>query len=423
MNEVLEDTCIALEALATQIRATHGETKSYVEVNGWNFPAISASDLAYRADALSRAIRNANIESPKEELIENIKPAPDRLTALTANTAQYLAGNHALQAIPAIAFTLNWIDELTRGDLYLQDLENPDRVPIQLVKRVRSINAQLDDAVTDQDKLTDKINLINNAFEAAQALPTDRQALDESRSKIEQYLKDSTTNESKISELTKKLSTHEANIEKQKLQAEAIVKQCEDAYRIATTTGLAGAFDARANSLANSMWIWTGGLVISLIAAIFLGSSRLEVLSATLKESDPSNFIVVVQLFLSIVGLGAPVWFAWISTKQLGQRFRLAEDYAFKASVAKAYEGYRSEATKIDKNFTARLFSSTLDRLEEEPLRLIDTAVHSSPLEEVLASEGFSKAIEKDPKIFGMLESLMSKLKPKKIIAEKISEE
>ncbi|WP_214655585.1 hypothetical protein, partial [Vibrio anguillarum] len=98
-----------------------------------------------------------------------------------------------------------------------------------------------------------------------------------------------------------------------------------------------------------------------------------------------------------VLSLGAPLWFAWISTKQIGQRFKLSEDYAFKASVAKAYEGYRKEAAKIDPVFEARLFSTALTRVEEAPLRLIDQESHSSPWQELLSSPGFQKALDTIP--------------------------
>ena len=409
MNEILEDVCLGLETFASQIHEQHEESNSFLEEHGWNFPGVSAFDLAFKAKSLAQEIRTADIESLKPELLEAIEPAADRLAELTTKTVPQITGPSARQAIPVVLITLDWIDNLLRRNLYILDLAKPDRVPLQLAKRVRSINAQLDDVATNSDDVKAKIEVINNAFEAAQALPTDRQALDESRNKIEQYLNQSTDNELKISNLAKKLEKHETDLANKKAEAARIVDQCEQAYRIATTTGLAGSFESRANALANSMWIWTGGLIVSLGAAIYLGSLRLAALSSTLAESDTSNFIVVVQVLLSVIGLGAPIWFAWISTKQLGQRFRLAEDYAFKASVAKAYEGYRSEAVKIDDTFLTRLFSSTLDRVEEEPLRLIENQVHNSPLEELLTSNRFSKFLSKDPKNVGMLQAILDR--------------
>ena len=99
-----------------------------------------------------------------------------------------------------------------------------------------------------------------------------------------------------------------------------------------------------------------------------------------------------MNFILSILSVGAPLWFAWVATKQITQRFRLAEDYAYKASVAKAYEGYRREAAKIDPAFAARLFGSSLTRLEEAPLRLMEENSHGSPLHELFGSSKLQAA-------------------------------
>ena len=103
---------------------------------------------------------------------------------------------------------------------------------------------------------------------------------------------------------------------------------------------------------------------------------------------------LLIQLILSILSVGGPLWFAWLATKQIGQRFRLAEDYEFKASVSKAYEGYRREALQLDEDFSQRLFGNALTRLEEPPLRFVEDTAHSSPLMEILSSDNFKKLIE-----------------------------
>lgn len=101
-----------------------------------------------------------------------------------------------------------------------------------------------------------------------------------------------------------------------------------------------------------------------------------------------------MQIALSLLSVGAPLWFAWLATKQIGQRFKLAEDYGFKASVAKAYEGYRKEAARIDEAFEARLFASALTRLEEAPLRLVGNTEHGSPWHELISSDAFQEALK-----------------------------
>ncbi|MBK9320151.1 MAG: hypothetical protein IPM91_16035 [Bacteroidetes bacterium] len=124
-------------------------------------------------------------------------------------------------------------------------------------------------------------------------------------------------------------------------------------------------------------------------------------------KSDKEVRYIWVQIFLSILSLGAPIWLAWIATKQIGQRFKLSEDYAYKASVAKAYEGYRREAAKLDENLELRLFSSALTRLEEAPLRLIETEHHGSPWHELITSPQFKKAMDAVPELKDKLVSII----------------
>ena len=129
-------------------------------------------------------------------------------------------------------------------------------------------------------------------------------------------------------------------------------------------------------------------------AGAYLGYHRVQVITTALNDQDPKIGFIWLQLALSALSVGAPLWFAWIATKQVGQRFRLAEDYSFKASVARAYEGYRKEAARLDEKFEAELFSSALKRLDEEPLRLVEKSDHGSPWSEMLSSPTVIKALD-----------------------------
>lgn len=77
---------------------------------------------------------------------------------------------------------------------------------------------------------------------------------------------------------------------------------------------------------------------------------------------------------------------------------RTAEsDYAFKASISRAYEGYRREAARIDKDLEARLLASALTRLDEVPLRVVETVTHRSPWHELMASDTVRDALKSVP--------------------------
>lgn len=155
------------------------------------------------------------------------------------------------------------------------------------------------------------------------------------------------------------------------------------------------------------MW-WIVGLATALTVALFIGWERVTNLKEVLNGDKPAT-VIIVNAILAILVIGAPVWFAWLSTKQIGTTFRLAEDYAFKASVAQAYEGYRTEALEIDDGMRLRLFAAALDRFEEAPIRLIDATYHSSPLQEILSNPAIRSALEKIPNIAEKIASLIDK--------------
>src|SRR5690606_10015243 len=102
--------------------------------------------------------------------------------------------------------------------------------------------------------------------------------------------------------------------------------------------GLAAAFHERSVILGGSIKSWVAGLIIALVAGGYFGSQQIAKLSESMNGSSNPIEIVIINLALAILSVGAPIWFAWISTKQIGDRFKLSEDYAFKASISRAYE-------------------------------------------------------------------------------------
>lgn len=211
----------------------------------------------------------------------------------------------------------------------------------------------------------------------------------------------SKTNAIKIAEEVKK-ATNETN--ERKIQAGEAAKTAQGyatnalgAYRIVTTTGLAGAFHQRATVLTKQSFYWCIALLVALIAAAVIGSQRTSEISAILAGGKADPYVMLIQLVLSVLTVGAPVWLAWLSTKQVSHSFRLAEDYGFKASVAKAYEGFKEEAVKIDKQFEARLFASALERLNENPIRLVSDAQPGSPLHDFLQNPGIQEMMKSMP--------------------------
>lgn len=397
MNPTLSNICVALDELHQVVLASWSNDRTVNEVHGWHHPSLTRHDLAGLPLALAGRLREANIEMVEKELEAHLKDVPRRLGLLHPTTVPHMFNGNGHQAIPAFIGTLDALANALRPVLGWQVLANNKAMPAKLANRLSSIQAEIDLIVPNKEALASRVKQIEDATEAADSLPQDLQRLRDARVEIANLLKESNAKAIEIG-IDKGVSTTSCeDIKLMQGQAAKLVEQCEEAYRITTTKGLASAFDQRASSLATSMWIWVAGLLVALYFGADIGANRIQLLSGSLNAAEPRWGVIWMQALLSFLTIGGPLWFSWLATKQIGQRFRLAEDYAFKATVAKAYEGYRREAARIDEVFEARLFSAALSRLEEAPLRLVEGATHGSPWHELISSQAFLSALNTAP--------------------------
>jgi hypothetical protein len=392
MDETLELVCKALDELADSFSPQkEAQTSILVELVGWHTPSLSLKDLANIPRYLAKEIRDANIKEISEELKKFLDDVPNKLLLTRRHTIPQivnLSGNTP-QAIPAYMATIEWVSSQIRPLLLWQSMQDPKGLPPHLLNRLKILKREVDEVSINKEELTEHMKLIQDARETAESLPSNLIALKDARKAIENSLLESNANNLKILELKEASIEHEKIITERLEEAKKLIEKCEEAYKITTTQGLAGAFEERAKRLDFTTWAWVGGLLAALAIGAWIGSDRLNLLTKTLSSINPDTSIIIMQSFLSALSLGAPLWFAWLATKQIGQRFRLSEDYAFKALVAKAYEGYRKEAARIDPEFEKRLFDTALKRVEEPPLRLVEDHNHGSPWNELLNSSEF----------------------------------
>ncbi|TGN18850.1 hypothetical protein [Leptospira idonii] len=413
MKEQIKKIILLLEKQSNTILNSWHDDRTLTEVFGWNFPYVTRFDLASLPTSLAKKLSFIQIESIDTKLLQNIESKING-----ANThIQYFFNGHGDKAIPAYIATIECIKQQLNPLFNLETLTDTTILPNRIAKKLRSIQAELNEIIPQKDDLLKQINIINNATEAAENLPVDLESLKLARDKSKNTIDELENFSAKCKELFEKSTGLTEKIEIQKNEAEKLINRCEEAYRITTTKGLAAAFDQRATRLSRSMWTWVLGLIISLSSAVFLGSKNFDSLKNIFENPNAESFL---QLTVSFISLGAPIWFSWLATKQIGQRFKLAEDYAFKASVAKAYEGYRKEAARINEKLEAQLFESILTRLDEPPLRLVESSLHGSPWHEFLSSVDFQSALKNIP---DLQEYLFNFLKNSKSITHKATQE
>lgn len=399
MDKDLEAACVALNGVAQAVLNAWGGDTTYTESFGWFSPAVTRSDLAELAQSLAADIRSTQAEELDPKIKQLVIDLPRRLQILQANTIPQIPSGNGGQAISAYVATMQLIRATVLPAIGWQVIPDPKSLPPALARRVRAAQAELDQIAPDIGDLSKKIHDIQTAHQIADTLPIDLQALAEAKDKLSRASSEGVLTEERIKKAWIQSEEYLESTKKSHEEAAKLIEQCEAAYQITTTKGLAGAFDQRASRLGLSMWAWVVGLVVALGIGSLIGAHRLEVLSAALQAPTPNWGGIVIQVVLSLLSVGAPLWFAWLATKQIGQRFKLAEDYAFKASVAKAYEGYRKEAARIDPDFEHRLFGSALARLDEAPLRLVETSTHGSPWHEAANSEAVRRAMHAMPEL------------------------
>ncbi|MEY4507444.1 MAG: hypothetical protein RL297_2022 [Pseudomonadota bacterium] len=399
MNEQLEAVCRALDALGGAITSGWSGDQTFCEAWGWNCPAVTRHDAAAIATSLAAEIREADIQEIDEETSEFLGDLPRTLKVVQTQTVpQFWNGNNGA-AYAAYLGTISSIRASLHPLLGWKTIPDPKTLPGHTVRRLKSIQAEVEALAPNKDQLQKQLQEIAQAHTVAENLPLDLKALADARQKVVSHADAAEAAAKRIDVATE---ASNEDVRKTKINAEEaakLVAQCEEAYRITTTKGLAAAFDQRATRLGWAVSIWVVGLVAALAFGSYLGAQRLEALTQVLAAPSINWASILLHAILSFLSIGAPIWFAWLATKQIGQRFRLAEDYAYKASVAKAYEGYRREAARIDPEFEARLFASALTRLEEAPLRLVDTTTHGSPWHEALSSSPVQKTIDAVPEL------------------------
>ncbi|KWU26762.1 hypothetical protein AS149_05425 [Burkholderia cenocepacia] len=391
-----------LQAIADTVTATPEQRPLSIAYNNFGMAGIDRDQLASRASDLADQIRDADADEIPSNLAEKLAEFPSRLQYLRTSTIPHIFNGNANTAIPAYLITLDALDRLLRPILSVgeADKRSLTKEVSELRNNIRSLKARADNVEPKIGELEGMAKSIIAAHDAAARLPTDLQELEENQQKIQKISKNASNSDATIRKIVEVATSRADRLSKAAEDADKIIEKCETALRASTAVGLAEAFHDRAESLRRSLRPWITGLVVALGAGAYVGGQQLHQLAESIQASTAPT-IVWTRIAVSLLSVGAPVWFAWLATKQIGQRFRLAEDYAYKASISKAYEGYRREAVDLDEDFQKRLFASALTRLDEQPLRFVESETHGSPLHEFLSSDVVRDAVRIAPELVG----------------------
>lgn len=442
MHDKLVELKEKLIVLSEQISNSSLPNEPLDTIWGWDSFYFSKGDIESIIYNFNDKLNKYAPEHLNEQALRVVEYYIDAIERLTGSTDSFFqnTSQHTSSYLSFFITSLQLIIQELDHELFsFEALENTDLLPQKLTSRLRSINSsisKIEQSCTDLDM---KSTAINDAYSAAESLPTDLESLREAREELESYLRisksdmDKNVNDSNESlKLIKALHEKSLNtqfsalellkkIELSAGQAQERVEQCDDALKITTTQGLAAGFDQKATELRKSINLYLFGLLTALAIGGLIGAIRVEDLTSAMTK-DLTSGQAIIHALMSLFSIGGPLWLAWICTQQINQRFKLSEDYSYKATVAKSFVGFSAQAQRFSPETEERLFNSTLDRIEEMPLRLIEGKDYNSPWHEFIDSEAFKTAASSFPQLidaagkFAKSSKLKkSKVKPKDI--------
>jgi hypothetical protein len=389
------------------------------QAHGWNQVHLTKEQVSYVILNQISKLKSYGDKEVTKGFSTAINSHIEKIDLLNTNSKSYFNNNasHLLHSVPGILLTLQVIFSDIDYELFsYENIKDKKLLPRGLAVRLRSTKANLDKIDESSGSLKEKIDIINEAHEAAESLPTDLASLQEAKRELTAMISAANTElnitkkelsslkeETLVLKSEAKKACEEVELLKEKAtssakEASKLVEECDDALQITTTQGLAAGFDQKANELKKSIWIWIVGLLIALGAGAWVGAERVNAFTEVLTNELTAGQ-AILHTIMSIFSIGGPLWLAWISTQQINQRFKLSEDYSYKATVAKSFTGFKKFAERFDPSTEERLFNSTLDRLDEMPLRLIEGRDYNSPWHEFTDSDSFKTAISTFPNL------------------------
>lgn len=379
---------------------------------GWNTPAIDREDICLQIEFIIKIIENSKIEMTEDEYIyRSISYIPSRVDKIIGNTLPYISNGNAGGAFPALFEFISWLFFSLNPLVGWKNFKHPEAMPKKIANRIDALNKRISAIEPEQKLLENKIKLINEATAAADELPESLETLQAAKKDAVLAREQAERSSIRADENAQKIKNILDSLEAMEVRAKEILEKSEQALRSSTSVGLAAAFSNRANTLNASIRWWVAGLTSALLIGAVAAYYRIDFLGKIISGDEPNWGVLIMHLLLSAMSIGGPLWFAWMATSQITYRFKLAEDYYFKSSVATAYEGYRKEAASIDENFTHRLFGSALDRLDEAPMRVMDQKISSSPLHDLLETDAFKAAVDKFPDLGKAVGDVLGKKK------------
>src|SRR4051812_36237603 len=154
MHKQMEAICSALDALSASVISGWNGEQTFVEAFGWNCPAMTRHDLAAIPKQLSTRLRALALEEIDSDILLQIQGIPAKLVLLQAHTVPQLYAGNCAAASAAFFATMDSVRERLSPFFSWQTIQDNKAMPAQLARRLRSLQAELDQICPNKEQLT-----------------------------------------------------------------------------------------------------------------------------------------------------------------------------------------------------------------------------------------------------------------------------
>lgn len=159
----------------------------------------------------------------------------------------------------------------------------------------------------------------------------------------------------------------------------------------ATTVGLSKAYNDKADTYNKPNRFWLTGFFVSIgfiILILFISLLDTNKYFSAEKIQELSNLgtgklvtYFSVKLIIRIGIITSLIWTASFMGKRYNQNKRLAEEYSYKATIAKSFEGYRKRAEELDQlgdnqNLSEKLMNNMIKMNAFNPVVTMESKSH-----------------------------------------------
>lgn len=363
-------------------------------LNSWKHGLEAAVSRTRAADEPEERIIDATVAKLMRETRPHIDNAANQGMAWLIQSSPFMTNIASMAAHLSVVLAKR--SDLRKGLLKIAASNLNDK--ILSVEKVATLAQQI---IHHHEKIAEQKSAIDSALseagEISDELATVKEQVTADQAVISSLL---TTANKNQGELKQHADTLESLIESSQTSLDEIAKQKAEADKqIATGTellananaqltkalqdinkqGLAGAFAGQAAVVAGERRKWVVAFGISIAWLIYV--------AYYIVDNSPGNGTPPLDpmIFLRGLPLAAPaIWLGWFAARQIGVLARIQQDYAYKASTAVAFEGYKKEVSGAsDQALSKQLLETAVTNFGENPVRLYDKKSddHGHPIE------------------------------------------